>query len=124
MFGAKELSNFVVFKEISIGEIPVARCRCDGVVIVSIPNEDGKGWKWSQPLIRKVGDKVYPYLTLFPSLDRKEISEMTLVAMQSAHPSFFISSVQLFMREGGDVVWLAAVGSGISKCKKGMVKER
>jgi hypothetical protein len=81
-------------------------------VLVSTPNEDGEGWKWSQPFIRKAGDKVYPYLTLFPSLDRKEISEMTLVAMQSAYPSFLISSVLVFMRNGGYVVWLAAVGQG------------
>jgi len=104
------LSDLVVFKEISVGEIPVARCRCDGDVIVSIPNEDGEGWKWSQPFTRKVGDKIYPYLTLFPSLDIKEIPEMVLAAMQSSYPSFLISSVTVFMRYGGDVVWLAVVG--------------
>ena len=107
-----DLSAFVVFKEISVGEIPVARCRCDGDVIVSTPNENGEGWKWSQPFVRKVGDKVYPYLTFFPSRDRKEIPEITLAAMQSAYPCFLISSVIIFMRYGGDVVWLAAAGFG------------
>lgn len=106
-----DLSDFVVFKELSLAEIPVARCRCDGAVVVSIPNDE-EGWKWSQPFIRKVGDKIYPYLTLFPSLDIKEIPEMVLAAMQSSYPSFLISSVTVFMRYGGDVVWLAAVGQG------------
>lgn len=99
----------VIFRELSIAEIPVVHCCCDSVVIRSIPNKDGEGWGWSQPYMVRAGEKIYPYLITLPKLDRDTIPRMITADMQSVYPSFLISSLMVCMRDCGDEMWLGAV---------------